>query len=124
MSEGQAEKARVDIPQWLLEARADIGANSENAGGAMKEPTHLDEPWDRGYWGGYYDACRHALKALPPFVKHPDDEDWIEEGFHAPDPEDCCPRCGCTDPPIRLRGIVLPVCPGCDAPVRAERQEP
>ena len=64
------------LPEWLIDSRLHIEGNQSTAGGAMNEPPDGDT-WDRGYWCGYYDACRHALKALPPYLAYPDDEDLV-----------------------------------------------
>ena len=76
-----------EIPLWLLDARTFIEGNMDTGGGAFHSEPAQDDSWERGYWGGYYDACRHALKALPPYVKFPDAEDWQIEGFNPPGDE-------------------------------------
>ncbi len=63
------------IPQYVLDARQAIEENKDAA----------EKQIDRNgcsYWGGYYDACRHALKAIPPHLVYPDPEDLVL------DPED------------------------------------
>jgi len=73
-------------PEWLLDARKQIDDSMDTAGGAYdRQPLGFDRGYNRGYWSGYRDACRHALKALPPYVKYPDAEDWREEGFLPPE---------------------------------------
>ena len=73
--------ARV-VPQWLLDARRRIDLNGDQKMNPMGPEV---KDWTEGYNAGYYDACRHALKALPPYVKYPNAENWIEEGFDPPE---------------------------------------
>lgn len=82
--EGRHERfvSQREIPDWLLAAREQLGHNLEQATRILEGEEQDIAPTE--YWGGYYDACRHALEALPPYVKHPDAKDWRAEGFDVP----------------------------------------
>jgi hypothetical protein len=55
----------------VLDARAQITEQMNEADGRIGSDSGGD------YWGGYYDACRHALKAIPPHLVRPDAEDLV-----------------------------------------------